>query len=167
MVSMPGRIPEGKVCPVSVSGVDIAPTIFSFAGIRQPWQMHGRDLTPLLKNPSAQWNHPTMLVATGRSYGSDTNVIPKGEGVLHGEVPWYVMLRDRRYKYVRPLVHDLEELYDMQNDPEELDNLAVKSEHQTRLKQMRASAITELKRHKAGFVNNMPAVREAVGSTAG
>jgi len=167
MISMPGRVAENKVCPVSVSGVDIVPTIFSFAGIRHPWQMHGRDLTPLLRNPAATWNHPTMLVATGHHYGSDTNVIPTGEDVLHGQVPWYVMLRDRRYKYVRPLVHDLEELYDMQHDPEELDNLAVKSEHQTRLKQMRASAITELKRHQAGFVNNMPAVREAVPSSAG
>jgi arylsulfatase A-like enzyme len=70
------------------------------------------------------------------------------------------MLRDKRYKYVRPLIHDFEELYDLQEDAEELNNLAVKSEHQSRLRRMRAAAIAELRRTRAGFVDRMPAVRE-------
>jgi len=123
--------------------------------------MHGRDLSPLLKNPAADWPNPAMLVATGQKFGSDTDVIPTGKEAFHADVPWYVMLRDRRYKYVRPLIHDLEELYDLQDDPEELHNLAVKAEHQSRLRRMRAAAIAELRRTKAGFVDRMPAVREA------
>jgi arylsulfatase A-like enzyme len=71
-----------------------------------------------------------------------------------------VMIRERRYKYVRPLIHDLEELYDMQQDPEELNNLAVKPEHRKTLMRLRALAIAELRRSKAGFVDRMPAVRE-------
>jgi len=102
-----------------------------------------------------------MLVATGRKFGSDTNPIPQGQEAFHGEVPWYVMIRDRRFKYVRPLVNDLEELYDLDSDPEELNNLAVKSENKTRLRQMRALAISELQRTKCGFVDKMPAIREA------
>jgi arylsulfatase A-like enzyme len=70
------------------------------------------------------------------------------------------MLRDKRYKYVRPLIHDLEELYDLEEDPEELNNLAVRSAHQSRLRRMRAAAIAELRRTKAGFVGRMPPVRE-------
>ena len=102
-----------------------------------------------------------MLVATGRKYGSDTNPIPRGREAFHGDVPWYVMIRDRRYKYVRPLVPDLEELYDLDTDPEELDNLAVKPEHRSRLRRMRAEAIAELRRTRCGFVDSMPPVREA------
>ena len=140
--------------------------MFKFAGIKQPWEMHGRDLTPLLMNPDADWPHPVMMAATGQTFGSDTNVIPKGEAVLHAGVPWYVMLREKQIKYVRPLVNDLEELYDLTRDPEELDNLAIKPEHQATLRRLRASTIAELTRTKAGFVNNMPAVGEAIKAPA-
>jgi arylsulfatase A-like enzyme len=157
---MPGRIPEGVVCPTPVVGIDLVPTFFRFAGIKLPWEMHGRDLSPLLKDPQANWPHPVMLTATGQKFGSDTNVIPEGKGAFHGDVPWYVMIRERRYKYVRPLIHDFEELYDMQQDPEELNNLAVKPEHRQTLVRLRALAIAELRRSKAGFVDRMPAVRE-------
>lgn len=158
--SMPGRIPQNKVCTTPVSGVDLVPTMLKFAGMKHPWEMHGRDLTPLLMNPDAKWDHPAMLVATGQTYGSDTNKIPEGKGAFHAEVPWYVMIRDKRYKYVRPLIHDLEELYDLQTDPEELDNLAINPAHKERLKRMREQTIVELRRTKCGFVENMPAVRE-------
>ena len=160
IISMPGRVAKNVVCPTPVGGVDIVPTIFSFAGIEQPWKMHGHDLTPLLKNPDAKWPHPMLLTATGRIYGSDTNKIPSGAAAYHGQVPWYVMLRDGKYKYIRPLIDDLEELYDLKSDPEELDNLAVKPEHRQRLKQLRAAAIAELRRTGAGFVDGMPPVRE-------
>jgi arylsulfatase A-like enzyme len=163
IVSFPGKIPQGEVCPAPVGGVDIVPTIFSFAGIEHPWEFHGRDLTPLLKNPKADWPYPMLLTATGQKYGSDTNEIPKGQAAFHSATPWYVMLRQGRFKYVRPLIeNDLEELYDLKADPEELDNLAVKPEHQERLKEMRAAAIKELRRNKAGFVDNMPTVRSGV-----
>jgi len=100
-----------------------------------------------------------MLTATGRKYGSDTHQIPTGEDVLHNGVPWYVMLNDGRFKYIRPLVNDLEELYDLQEDPEEVTNLSQKPEQQQRLKKFRAMAIAKLKRTGSGFVDNMPKVR--------
>jgi arylsulfatase A-like enzyme len=158
--SMPGRIPEGRVCDVPVSGVDLVPTIFRFAGIEKPWEMHGRDLTPLLKDPGAAWPYAMLFAATGQTFGSDTNVIPKDGKVLHGGVPWYVMVREKHLKYVRPLVTDLEELYDLRKDPEELDTLAVKPEHRATLKRLREVAIAELRKAKAGFVDNMPPVAQ-------
>ena len=158
---MPGRVPEGAVCPSPVGGVDLVPTIFRFAGIDLPWEMHGHDLTPLLENPKADWPHPVLLTATGRKYGSDTNVIPTSEDAMHGPTPWYVMLRKGRYKYVRPLIaNELEELYDLRADADELDNLAVKPDYRKKLRQFRAAAIAELKRTGAGFVGQMPRVRE-------
>jgi hypothetical protein len=123
--------------------------------------MHGHDLSPLLRDPNARWPWPVMLAATGQRFGSDTNVIPSGEEAFHEGVPWYVMIRERRHKYVRPLIHDLEELYDMESDPEELSNLAIRAEHQDTLKRLRATAVAELRRCKAGFVDRMPAVVEA------
>ncbi|MBI1311097.1 sulfatase-like hydrolase/transferase [bacterium] len=162
IISMPGRIPQNAVCPTPVGGVDLVPTIFRFAGIDLPWEMHGHDLTPLLENPQADWPHPMLLTATGRTYGSDTDTIPEGQAAYHGLVPWYVMLRQGKYKYVRPLIDDIEELYDLEQDPDELTNLAVQPQHQKTLTTLRAAALTELNRTNAGFVNSMPPVREGI-----
>jgi arylsulfatase A-like enzyme len=162
--SMPGRVPQGRVCETPVSGVDLVPTMFRFAGLKTPWEMHGHDLTPLIQNPEMNWSHPAMLAATGQKFGSDTNAIPQGKDAFHGDVPWYVMLREKNIKYVRPLINDLEELYDLRQDPEELNNLAVRQEHQATLRRFREAAIAELRRTKAGFVERMPAVREAFSS---
>ena len=160
IVSMPGRIPKGTVCPTPVGGVNLVPTFFSFARIDLPWEMHGHDLTPLLENPKANWPHTMLLTATGRKYGSDTNEIPVGEAVMHSAVPWYVMVRGGKFKYVRHLIEgELEELYDLKKDPNELNNLAARPEHAKRLKRLRAAAVAELRRCDAGFVDKMPAVR--------
>ena len=72
------------------------------------------------------------------------------------------MLREGRYKYVRPLIADeLEELYDLKTDPEELDNLAIRSEHRKMLQRVRARATAELRRTGAGFVDSLPPVRRS------
>ncbi len=161
IVSMPGRIPQGSVCRTPVGGVDLVPTFFRFARIDVPWEMHGHDLSPLLENPKSEWPHPVLLTATGQKYGSDTDVIPTGKAVFQGPIPWYVMLREGRYKYVRPLIaDDLEELYDLRQDPDELDNLAAKPQYRQTVKQLRAKATAELRRTGAGFVDRMPPVRD-------
>ena len=163
IISMPGRVPQGRVCPAPVGGVDLVPTIFNFAGIEHPWEMHGHDLSPLLTNPQAQWPHPVLLAATGRKYGSDTDVLPTGDAIFHGPIPWYVMLRQGKYKYVRPLIDgELEELYDLKADPEELKNLATDTEFSNTLSDFRSAAVAELKRTDAGFADRMPPVRSGV-----
>ncbi len=162
MFSMPGKIPEGEVCDVPVSGVDIPATIFKFAGITPPWEVHGHDLSPLLKNPKANWPHTMMMVSTGQKFGSDILPDLDGKSAMHNKVPYYVMIRDKNMKYVRPLITDLEELYDLDKDPDELDNLAVKKEHQATLKRLRVKVAAELKRTKANFADRMPPVRESI-----
>ena len=143
-----------------VSGVDIPPTFFEQAGLELPWKMHGEDLSPLLENPKAKRKSPAMLVHTGKLYGSATAKIPPKNDprLYHGPgVPWYVMLANGRYKYVRNLIEgEVEELYDMQKDPEELSNLALNPLHAERLSGFRAKATQELHRTKAPFVDAMP-----------
>jgi arylsulfatase A-like enzyme len=159
--SMPGTIPAGEVCDVPVSGVDIPATIFKFTGISPPWDIHGHDLSPLLKNPKAPWPHTTMMLATGQKFGSD--ILPEldGKSAMHNDVPFYILIREKNLKYVRPLITDLEELYDVDSDPEELNNLAVRPEHKATLLRLRAKAIDELKRTKANFAERLPPIRES------
>ena len=54
---------------------------------------------------------------------------------------------------------EIEELYDLEDDPEELTNLALDATHAERVERMRKDAVAELKRTGAGFVDTLPAVR--------
>ncbi len=167
IVSMPSRFPSGKTCREPVGGVDIVPTIFSVAGLELPWEMHGHDLTPLLKDPeAAEWSFPVMTVHTGDSYGSNADVVPVGDDeasraklLMRGAVPWWVSLLDGEHKYIRTLVPDEpEELYDLGNDPDELVNLARDPAYRERVEELRAALVAELHRTGAGMADDLPAV---------
>lgn len=161
IVSMPARLPQGVVVETPVAGVDLVPTFFSFAGIDLPWEMHGHDLTPLLRNAQAEWPHPAMVAFTARMYGSDTDRIPEDpdDHFLNG-IPWYVSLRQDRFKYIRSLVAgEIEELYDISADPEELKNLALQEDHAATLKQFREATIAEMRRTGWKLADHLPPVR--------
>jgi arylsulfatase A-like enzyme len=159
IVSMPGTIPEGKVCEHPVGGVDLIPTFFDFAKMELPWKMHGHSLTPLLQEAGSDWKHPVLQTLTGSTYGSDTNTIPydpKERELMRG-IPWWVSLRQGKYKYIRTLeANEPEELYNLDADPEELANLAFSSVQAERLKSMREAMIAELRRTDCGFVDILP-----------
>jgi len=160
IISMPGTLPEGKVCRSPVGGADLVPTFFRFANMELPWPMHGHDLTPLLKKPSAKWPHPTLLINTSDQYGADTDRIPTGKKAFHGDVPWWVFLVRGNHKYIRSLIEgEPEELYDLKSDPDELQNLAPDPKFADTLKQFRAATIAELKRTNAGMADHLPPVR--------
>jgi arylsulfatase A-like enzyme len=162
IVSMPSRLPVGEVCAEPVGGQDLVPTFFSFAEIGLPWEMHGHDLTALLDDPTgATRERPLLMALTGRSYGSDCDEVPSGGAkLMRGSgVPWWVSLHDGRYKYIRTLVEgEIEELYDLEADAAELQNLALNPEYASRLESMRAATILELKRTGCGFAERMPPV---------
>ncbi len=150
----------GKVATAPVSGVDLPPTFFAQAGIELPWAMHGEDLSPMFTGLGGQRRSPALLVHTGKLYGSATDEIPgpDDEDLFHGPgVPWYVMLAQGDFKYVRTLIRgETEELYDLAADPEEVVNLAGQSRHRETLLRLRHATVAELKRTKAGFVGRLP-----------
>ena len=152
----------GRVIAEPVTGADLVPTFFSQAGIDLPWEMHGHDLSPLLGPAPVKWPYPAMLVHTGKVYGSATEKIPGDDdpALYHGPgIPWYVMLSEGRFKYIRNLVEgETEELYDIVADPDELTNLAAEPDHRTRLEDFRQKTIAELRRTGAGMAEHLPAV---------
>lgn len=162
IISMPGTLPEEKVCRTPVGGADLPPTIFSFAGLDLPWSMHGHDLTPLLKNPAADWPHTTMMPFTTNKFGTDCDRIPDPPDNRHKSgIPWYVMIVEGRHKYIRTLeAGEPEELYDLLADREELTNLAADPEHRATVEKLRAATIAELKRTGAKMADSLPPVKE-------
>ena len=159
IVSFPDRVEQGKVCEHPVTGPDVIPTIYSFAGLDLPWKMHGRDLTPLLKNPESTWPHPALMTFTADQYGSNTKD-PATSSRFVDKVPWWVSLSEGHFKYIRTLEADeIEELYDLRSDPAELHNLALDPNHADQLKSFRNKTIAELHRTEAPFVGNLPPVK--------
>ncbi len=160
LVSMPGTLPEGVVCDTPVGGVDLVPTFFRFAGLDLPWTVHGHDLTPLLKKPDAAWPHPVLIAYTHDHYGSDTLKLPP-RGQRHNGVPWYLLLRRGLHKYIRTLEEgEIEEFYDLRNDPEELTNLAQDGRHAEQVAAFREATLAELRRTGAAMVERLPKVAE-------
>ena len=160
IISMPSQLPAGTVVKQPVAGVDLVPTFFRFAGIDLPWKMHGHDLTPLLKDPSATWEHPALTAFTARRFGADTDRVPDDTAINNIDgIPWYFMLRKDRYKYIRNLVEgEIEELYDLAADQDELHNLAQQPDMKPQLVSLRKATIDELKRTDAGIAEHLPAV---------
>lgn len=144
------------------NSADLVATLCARAGLTVPWSLHGRDLAPLLRDPdTTAWSHPMLMENLGDHYGPETRTIPTGPALTaNGGVPWWVLLRDGRYKYIRTLVAgELEELYDLDADPEELHNLAVMPEQAARLATLRSRTLAELRRTEAPFAHDLPPVR--------
>ncbi len=162
IVSMPKKLPTGKVCKEAVGAPDLAPTFFKTAGIEMPWKMHGRDLTPLFEDPErTDWDSPLLMVHTGMRYGADCDSVPKDMSTdriySKQQIPWWVSLRTDRYKYIRNLLPgEVEELYDMEKDPDEMVNLALDPNYKNLLLENRVAAIKELKRTDCKFAETMP-----------
>ena len=94
--------------------IDLAYTILQLAGIEIPSTFHGASL----------------LADNGRAFA-----VSAYHGAQFGLFSQR-MLRQRRYKYVYNAT-DIDELYDLQNDPWELENLIFQPEHRERIAQMR------------------------------
>ncbi|MEM9016850.1 MAG: sulfatase-like hydrolase/transferase, partial [Verrucomicrobiota bacterium] len=166
IISWSGQYAENEVCEAPVGGCDLIPTFFRAASIELPWKMHGHDLTPLLKDPASEWEHPVLTAHTGDSYGSATAEIPLGNTpassqklYMRGVVPWWISLVEGDRKYIRTLVPgEPEELYDLSEDPEELVNLARDPRFRDVVEAMRGATLEELQRTEAPFLDDLPEI---------
>jgi arylsulfatase A-like enzyme len=101
IVLMPGvapRVDSHLVSPI----LDLGPTLYELAGV--PRATDGTSLLPLLANSNAPWRQEFFFESTGNS--ADGNALWAG-------------IRNERWKYVRYWTGE-EELYDLMNDPYEL-----------------------------------------------
>jgi arylsulfatase A-like enzyme len=102
------RTRKGRIDSSLVLNVDIAPTIIDLAGLSIPREIQGRSLMPLL-NGSMVNSRKEILT----EHLWDFPAIPQSEAV-----------RTEQWKYIRYPQHpEYEELYDLQNDSIEENNL--------------------------------------------
>lgn len=114
----PGLIKPGTKIKEMVLNVDIAPAILELAGVKIPQNMQGRSFIPLLNGKeSTDWRKEVFY-----EYYWE-NSFP--------QTPTQFAVRTDRYKFIRHQgVWDIDQLYDLQKDPYELNNLIRKPEYQ-------------------------------------
>jgi len=110
IMSWPGQFKEGLQADCLMELVDIAPTLMEAAGQVVPGAMQGRTLLPLLKGQNDSLRHRDHVFSEyynawshKHSYGS--------------------MLRTQTHKMIVYHGTDQGELYDLENDPDEFENL--------------------------------------------
>lgn len=110
IIAGPG-ITEGGVSPRVIQSIDLFPTLAELCTLKAPEGIEGRSLIPLLKSPTAEWNHPAYAV---------TYIGNK----LHRAV------RDERFLYAEfDGGREGAMLIDLKNDPRELVNCIGKAAH--------------------------------------
>jgi len=164
--SAPGKVPEKTVCNEPVNGVDITQTIHSLTGIKPAWEMHGRDLSSLLVNPDSSLDEPMLMINTTYEYGDQVTEHLKNKNYdifKRRDLYAWMMIRQGHYKYIRHFKDGLiEELYDLNEDPEELNNLAVNPQHYELLKKLRFKTVEEMQKKDGEFVQYLPAPKESI-----
>ncbi|MEZ6088836.1 MAG: sulfatase-like hydrolase/transferase [Pirellulaceae bacterium] len=161
IIRWPAKVPQNKVCMEAINAPDLMGYLCKQAKVEVPWRTDGRDIEPLVEHPEeAQWDTPMLMTHTGRQYGQDTAMIPPPDDEKMRQVagvPWYAMLRDGSYKYIRYLVKgEKEELYNLREDPEELNNLALDPRSRPKLEALRAKCVDQLRNTDAPFVDSLP-----------
>lgn len=124
------RLPSatrGRSCDKMVLSIDLAPTMLGLAGVKIPDAMQGRDFSPLLRGEPVDWR-------TDWYYEHVYNTRPPRRPIVKVEG-----VRSERWKYARyPEIEPVaEQLFDLENDPLERDNLATDATHRKTLTQLR------------------------------
>jgi arylsulfatase A-like enzyme len=101
VIVAPGITSPGSVCDQPVSLLDLYPTLIELCNLPSKPELEGHSLVPLLKDPDAGWEYPSIT-----THGKDNHAI-----------------RTEQFRYIR-YQDGTEELYDHSKDPNEWTNLA-------------------------------------------
>ena len=136
MVRYPKAIKAGGSSDKIALNLDFAETILDYAGVEIPQDMQGKSLRPILEgNTPADWR--------------DSMYYHFYEYPGWHFVKRHYGIRNERYKLIR-YYHDIEawELYDLKNDPQEMNNLYGKPEYEDLTKTLKADLAALQKQYK-------------------
>ena len=107
IIAGPG-IKKGAVSGRTVELLDLYPTLADLCDLKPPKELEGSSLSPLLSNPSAEWDKPAITQ------------------VWHNPKAWGYSIRTERWRYTEWMRGEAgRELYDHSKDPGEVQNLAL------------------------------------------
>ena len=163
IISYPGHTKPGSVCHKLVQNIDYAPTFLELAGVKKPQEMVGRSLLPVFDNGDAQKQWRTSIYYHYYDYPT-YHMVRKHDGVRTDRyklIHFYGKggldaVPENKYQgiegttenatlkslisigYFEPKDETVSynELYDLQNDPNELNNLYGKPGYEKITKQL-------------------------------
>jgi len=155
IIRYPGLTPEGpRRVADQVLTVDVAPTLLDVCEAPPLAGIHGRSLRPLVTGESDDWRKGWLYYY---NYEKQFPYTPNVRAV-----------RTDRWKYIRyphgdgsPDRH-LAELYDLQNDPGERDNLAEDPAYQDRISQL--SDLLDQLKDEVGLADDPMPLDEGIGT---
>lgn len=125
MARCPALIKPGGVIEEDVLNIDIAPTFLEMAGVKMPKQMQGQSFLGLMEGKKLPWRKEFFY-----EYYWEFNF---------PQTPTQYAVRTDRYKYIRSHgVWDIDQLYDLEKDPYEINNLIRDPQHQELAKDLNA-----------------------------
>lgn len=111
LVWAPGMVKPNSVIEQNIMNVDLAPTFLELAGISKPSQMQGYSFADILKGRNVSWSRDKVFY----EYYWEA---------AFPQTPTTFAIRTDRYKYIYYNgIWDINELYDLQADPYEMNNL--------------------------------------------
>jgi len=136
-VPLLARCPElfggGRTVENVVANLDLMPTFLGTAGLEAPADCAGANWMPLAQGRAAPWRTDLLY-----EYYWERN---------YPQTPTIHALRGDRYKFIRYHgVWDIDELYDLKEDPAEMHNLIFSPEHRTIAEEMRAKLFATLEK---------------------
>lgn len=135
----PSIIKPGTEIKEVVANIDIAPTILEAAGLKVPAYMDGMSMLPLLQGKSVTWRTGLLY-----EYYWERNF---------PQTPTVHAIRGDRYKYIHYHgIWDTDELYDLQEDPQESVNLIDSKELQSVVKAMNKQLFDELEQTEGMYI---------------
>ncbi|MDI3318360.1 sulfatase family protein [Pinibacter soli] len=139
----PDLIKPGTVVDNVVANIDVAETLLDAAGLKAPSYMDGVSFLPLLQGKQTNWRRGLLY-----EYYWERN---------YPQTPTIHALRGDRYKYIHYTgIWDTDELYDLQNDPQEAKNLIRDPAYKEVVKQMNKDMFDELKKRDGMYVPLYP-----------
>ena len=139
---------QGRRVDAMVSSVDVAPTILSLAGLEVPEIMKGLDLSRILNGTQdmSQWRDAVLMenLFLQELHKATTKKIPDipalNDEIMAENRSYRTRgVRTERFKYFKYYEHDpvIEELYDLDTDPSEMNNLISNPEYAEVLSDLR------------------------------
>jgi len=126
VISYPDKISASRIDPNLVLTIDLAPTLMQLAGITAPSTIDGQSFASLLTNPNEAWRDGFLI----EQYEDDGE-----EHSMTSLVPAYVGFRTKEWKYIEYETGE-RELYNLINDPFEMNNLAMLKEYEQIMNQL-------------------------------
>lgn len=141
VVRGPGVFQAGTTIESVVANIDIAPTVLELAGRAAPDNMDGRSFAALASGalPADQWRKHLLY-----EYHWEW---------AFPQTPTIFALRGERFKFIQHHgVWDIDELYDLQSDPKETQNLFFDPQYAAVVREMRDALDAELRQRGAAQV---------------